>query len=123
MSNANPLHTLGNNNLNPIYEETNHVTRDLHESESHQKDTMIKTLTERLDTLANRMKHVKGSKRLGGLSCDDLCMHRDVELSEGYKLPKFEMFNGIGNPKDHLRMYCDKIVGVGEIRRYSSSCL
>ncbi|KAG5585926.1 hypothetical protein H5410_046360 [Solanum commersonii] len=40
-------------------------------------------------------------------------MHPDVELPEGYKLPKFKMFNGIGDPKAHLRMYCDKLVGVG----------
>ncbi|KAG5629621.1 hypothetical protein H5410_001338 [Solanum commersonii] len=50
---------------------------------------------------------------LGGLSYEDLCIHPDVELPEGYKLPKFEMFNGIGYPKAHLRMYCNKLVGVG----------
>ena len=44
-------------------------------------------------------------------------MHPDVELPEGYKLPKFEMFNGIGDPKAHLRMYCDKLVGVGRDER------
>jgi len=48
------------------------------------------------------VQHVEGSKRLGGLSYEDLCMHPDVELPEGYKLPKFEMFNGIGDPKAHL---------------------
>ena len=40
-------------------------------------------------------------------------MHPDVELPEGYKLPKFEMFNGIRDQKAHLRMYCDKLIGVG----------
>ncbi|KAG5606629.1 hypothetical protein H5410_028121 [Solanum commersonii] len=44
-------------------------------------------------------------------------MHPDVELPEGYKLPKFELFNGIGDPKAHLRMYCDKLVGVGRDER------
>ncbi|KAG5602348.1 hypothetical protein H5410_033718 [Solanum commersonii] len=43
-------------------------------------------------------------------------MHPDVER-EGYKLPKFELFNGIGDPKAHLRMYCDKLVGVGRDER------
>ena len=44
-------------------------------------------------------------------------MHPDAKLPEGYKLPKFEMFNGIGDPKAHLRMYCDKLVGVGRDER------
>ncbi|XP_010314424.2 uncharacterized protein [Solanum lycopersicum] len=111
--NTNIPYTFGNNNPNPIYVETAPLTHDLHESESHQKDILIKTLTERLDNLTNRVQHVEGNKKLGGLSYEDLCMHPDVELPEGYKLPKFETFNGIGDPKAHLRMYCDKLVGVG----------
>ena len=70
-------------------------------------------MTKRSDNLTNRVQHVEESKRLGGLSYKDLCMHPDVELPEGYKLPKFEMFNGIRDPKAHLRMYCDKLIGGG----------
>ncbi|XP_070054619.1 uncharacterized protein [Nicotiana tomentosiformis] len=36
------------------------------------------------------------------------------ELEQGYKPPKFEMFDGTGDPKVHLRTYCDKLVGVGK---------
>ncbi|XP_060210590.1 uncharacterized protein LOC132637530 [Lycium barbarum] len=35
-----------------------------------------------------------------------------LDLPEGFKVPKFEMFNGPGNPKAHLRAYCDQLVGV-----------
>ena len=97
--------------------ETAPLNHDLHESESHQKDILIKNLTERLDSLTNRVQHVEGNKRLGGLSYEDLCIHPDVEMLEGYKLPKFKMFNGIGDPKAHLRMYSDKLVGVGRDER------
>nr|XP_033511339.1 uncharacterized protein LOC117276123 [Nicotiana tomentosiformis] len=38
----------------------------------------------------------------------------DVELLEGYKPPKFEIFDGTGDPKVHLRTYCDKLIGVGD---------
>ncbi|XP_070050623.1 uncharacterized protein [Nicotiana tomentosiformis] len=31
----------------------------------------------------------------------------------GYKPPKFDIFNGIGDPHAHLRAYYDKLVGVG----------
>nr|XP_009797949.1 PREDICTED: uncharacterized protein LOC104244260 [Nicotiana sylvestris] len=41
----------------------------------------------------------------------------DVELPEGYTPPKFEMFDGIGDLKVHLRTYCDKLVGVGKDER------
>nr|XP_009801940.1 PREDICTED: uncharacterized protein LOC104247581 [Nicotiana sylvestris] len=39
------------------------------------------------------------------------------ELLEGYNPPKFEMFDGTGDPKVHLRTYCDKLVGVGKDER------
>ncbi|XP_070048875.1 uncharacterized protein [Nicotiana tomentosiformis] len=41
----------------------------------------------------------------------------DVEMPEGYKPPKFEMFNGTGDPKVHLRTYSDKLVRVGKNER------
>ncbi|XP_070005018.1 uncharacterized protein [Nicotiana sylvestris] len=31
---------------------------------------------------------------------------------EGYKPPKFEMFDGTGNPRVHLRTYCEKLARV-----------
>lgn len=60
---------------------------------------------------------MEGSKRLGGLSYEDLCMHPDVEHPEGYKHPKFEMLNGIKNRKAHLQMYGDKLVRVGRDKK------
>ncbi|XP_059285130.1 uncharacterized protein LOC132038485 [Lycium ferocissimum] len=47
-----------------------------------------------------------------GLSYDDLCMHPNLDLPEGFKVPRFELFNGTGNPKAHLRADCDQLVGV-----------
>lgn len=41
-------------------------------------------------------------------------MHHDVELLKGYKPSKFELYNGIAYPKVHLKLYCDKLVGVGK---------
>ncbi|XP_060202632.1 uncharacterized protein LOC132631049 [Lycium barbarum] len=47
-----------------------------------------------------------------GLSYDDLCMHPNLNLPKGFKVPRFELFNGTGNPKAHLRAYNDQLVGV-----------
>lgn len=112
------LHTLLETTTSIPYVETAPVIHDHHGSESSQNEILIETLIERLYSLANMVKHVEGSKSLGGLSDDDLCMYPDVELLEGYKLPNIEMFNDIGDPKSHLRTQCDKLVRVG-IRRYS----
>ncbi|XP_060211842.1 uncharacterized protein LOC132639413 [Lycium barbarum] len=47
-----------------------------------------------------------------GLSYDDLCMHANLDLPEGFKVPHFELFNRTGNSKAHLWAYCDQLVGV-----------
>ncbi|XP_055814638.1 uncharacterized protein LOC129884346 [Solanum dulcamara] len=49
-----------------------------------------------------------------GLNYEDLCIHPDLDLPEGFKIPKFDTFSGIGNPLAHLRAYCDQLVGVGK---------
>nr|XP_004240309.1 uncharacterized protein LOC101266943 [Solanum lycopersicum] len=49
-----------------------------------------------------------------GLSYKNLCIHPNLDLPEGFKVPKFVTFNGTGNPLAHLRVYCDQLVGVGK---------
>ncbi|KAK4726429.1 hypothetical protein R3W88_031346 [Solanum pinnatisectum] len=78
--NASPPYNPGSNNLNPIYVETAPMTHNYHESESSQKDILIKNLTEKLDSLANRVQNVEGSKRLGGRGHLDGEMYHTVEL-------------------------------------------
>nr|QVT92263.1 reverse transcriptase [Solanum chacoense] len=50
---------------------------------------------------------------VAGLSYEDLCIHPNLDLPEGFKVPKFEIFGGTGNRLAHLRAYCDQLVGVG----------
>ncbi|XP_070010020.1 uncharacterized protein [Nicotiana sylvestris] len=51
-----------------------------------------------------------------------LTLNPDVELSEGYKTTKFEMFDGIGDPRVYLRTYCDKLVGIGKDEKIRMKC-
>ncbi|XP_070035450.1 uncharacterized protein [Nicotiana tomentosiformis] len=74
-------------------------------------------MAEELKKLTGRVQSVEGVKGIEGLNFEDLCIQPDVELSKGYKPPKFEMFDGTGDPKIHLRSYCDKLVGVGKDER------
>ncbi|XP_070046679.1 uncharacterized protein [Nicotiana tomentosiformis] len=74
-------------------------------------------MAEDLKKLTGRVQSVEGGKGIEGLNYEDLCIQPDIELPEVYKPPKFEMFNGTGDPKVHLRTYCDKLVGVGKDER------
>ncbi|XP_070045994.1 uncharacterized protein [Nicotiana tomentosiformis] len=71
-------------------------------------------MAEELKKLTSRVQGIKGDKGIAGLNYEDLCIQPDVELPEGYKPPKFEIFDGTGDPKVHLRKYCDKLIGVGK---------
>ncbi|XP_070032288.1 uncharacterized protein [Nicotiana tomentosiformis] len=71
-------------------------------------------MVEKLMKLTGRVQSVEGGKGIESLNYEDQCIQLDVELSEGYKPTKFEMFDGTGDPKVHLRTYCDKLVGVAK---------
>ncbi|XP_070002252.1 uncharacterized protein [Nicotiana sylvestris] len=74
-------------------------------------------MAEELKKLTSHVQGVEGGKGIEGLNYEDLCIQPDVELSESYKPPKFEMFDGTGDLKVHLRTYCDKLMGVGKDER------
>ena len=50
----------------------------------------------------------------GGLNYKTLCIRPNLDLTEGFKVPKFVTFNGIRNPLAHMNVYCDQLVGVGK---------
>ena len=60
------------------------------------------------------MKELHYISEVDGLSYKDLCIHPNLDLPEGFKVPKFVTFNGTGNPLAHLKVYCDQLVGVGK---------
>lgn len=67
------------------------------------------------DVISIAMKDLQFSfsQKTVGLECKDLCMHPDLDLPDGYKVPKFDTCNGVDNPLAYLRAYCDKLVRVG----------
>ncbi|XP_070039456.1 uncharacterized protein [Nicotiana tomentosiformis] len=90
---------------------------ELEHVQSAEKDLLIKNIAEELKKLTSRVQGVEGGKGIEGLNYEDLCIQPDVEVPEDYKPPKFKMFDGTGDPKVHLRTYCDKLVGVGKDER------
>ncbi|XP_049365851.1 uncharacterized protein LOC125830722 [Solanum verrucosum] len=59
------------------------------------------------------MKELHCIPEVDGLSYEDLCIHPNMDLSERFKVPRFNTFGGIENPLAHLRAYCDQLVRVG----------
>ncbi|XP_070026042.1 uncharacterized protein [Nicotiana sylvestris] len=43
----------------------------------------------------------------------NLCLFPDVQLHVGFKMPKFDLYDGHGDPVAHLRGYCSKMRGSG----------
>ncbi|KAH0743096.1 hypothetical protein KY290_031089 [Solanum tuberosum] len=52
------------------------------------------------------------SKPAHDLRYKKLCLHPGVELPSGFKIPKFNMFNGHGDPVAHLKDFCSRLVGL-----------
>nr|XP_033514068.1 uncharacterized protein LOC117278716 [Nicotiana tomentosiformis] len=65
------------------------------------------------------MKNLQVARGSESLDYEDLCIHPDVDIPVGYKPPKFDIFNGTGDPHAHLRAYCDKLVRVGRNEKLS----
>ena len=65
------------------------------------------------EEIKRAMKELQCIPDAVGLSYAELCIHPDLNLPEGFKIPKFDTFGGVGNPMAHLRAYCDQLVGVG----------
>ncbi|OIT34761.1 hypothetical protein A4A49_03430 [Nicotiana attenuata] len=53
------------------------------------------------------------ARNIQSLRYESLCMHPNVELPPGFKIPKFNTFNGKGNHISHLKDYCTRLVGIG----------
>ncbi|XP_071913977.1 uncharacterized protein [Coffea arabica] len=68
-----------------------------------------KDLLRRLDRFDDFMKKNQGLSRHGGLDYDELCLFPDIQLPLGFKTPKFSKYDGIGNPKTHLKMFANKL--------------
>ncbi|KAJ8531326.1 hypothetical protein K7X08_026760 [Anisodus acutangulus] len=103
--------------LNLYYHSIKHGFSEISECEEMDRQVMIRTnesVAKDIHSLKEAFKNIQTIKGHEGLEYEDLCMHPDIELSVGYKVPKFGLFDGKGNPHAHLRSYCDKLIGVGK---------
>ncbi|XP_071928029.1 uncharacterized protein [Coffea arabica] len=66
-------------------------------------------LLKRLDRFDEFIRKSQGLSKQGVLDYDDLCLFPNVQLPEGFKTPKFNKYDGTGNPKTHLRLFANKL--------------
>ena len=59
------------------------------------------------------MKNLQGLGGCKSVLYKDLCMFPGVHLPLGFKMPKFEKYDGHGDPIAHLRCYCNQLRGAG----------
>ncbi|XP_071918747.1 uncharacterized protein [Coffea arabica] len=68
-----------------------------------------KNLLKRLDLFDEFIRKSQGLSKQGGLDYNELCLFPNMQWLLGFKIPKFNKYNGIGNPKTHLRLFANKL--------------
>nr|XP_009757211.1 PREDICTED: uncharacterized protein LOC104210098 [Nicotiana sylvestris] len=66
-----------------------------------------------LHNLRKIVEEEMSARNIQSLRYESLCMHPNVELPPGFKIPQFNTFNEKGNPISHLKDYCSRLVGIG----------
>ncbi|XP_060179392.1 uncharacterized protein LOC132609432 [Lycium barbarum] len=70
-------------------------------------------MVRKMKSLEQAMKNLQGSGSYKSVSYSDLCMFPSVHLPPGFKTPKFDKYDGYGDPIAHLRRYCNQLRGAG----------
>ncbi|XP_075109771.1 uncharacterized protein LOC142181165 [Nicotiana tabacum] len=70
-------------------------------------------MTQRVKSLEQRLKNMQGLAGQKSVAFKDPCMFPDVHLPPGFKTPKFEKYDGHGDPIAHQKRYCNQLRGVG----------
>ncbi|XP_070017142.1 uncharacterized protein [Nicotiana sylvestris] len=67
----------------------------------------------KMKSLEQSLKYMQGLSGQKSVSYFDLCMFPHVRLPAGFKMSKFEKYDGHGDPIAHLKRYCNQLRGAG----------
>ena len=70
-------------------------------------------MTQRMKSLEQQLKNIQGLAGKKSVAFKDLCIFPDVRLPLGFKIPKFEKYDGHSDPIAHLKRYCNQLRGAG----------
>ncbi|XP_015075347.1 uncharacterized protein LOC107019339 [Solanum pennellii] len=68
-------------------------------------------MNKKMKSLEQSIRDMQGLGGHKGISFSDLCMFPHVHLPAGFKTPKFEKYDGHGDPIAHLKRYCNQLRG------------
>ncbi|XP_060211969.1 uncharacterized protein LOC132639546 [Lycium barbarum] len=68
----------------------------------------------KLQSLEDAMRGLRGLGSNQSVRYEELCAFPKVEWPPSYNIPRFEKFDGSGNPFFHLKVYCEKLKCVGK---------
>ncbi|KAK6777630.1 hypothetical protein RDI58_024348 [Solanum bulbocastanum] len=91
------------------HQDVNHYV----EIENDTKSIDVEMMSTKMKSLEDSMRGLRGFDSSQSVRCEELCTFPDVELLSDYKIRKFEKFNGIGNPFFYLKIYYEKLIGIG----------
>ena len=82
------------------------------EVEKNIKNKEHEEIARKMRSLEQNIRNMQGLGGHKSVSFKDLCMFPDVHLPQGFKTPKFDKYNGHGDPVAHLRRFCNQLRGV-----------
>jgi len=77
------------------------------------KNTEQEEVIRKVKRLEQYFNNMNGLGNQVSVAYKDLCPFPDVQLPAGFKMPKFDLYEGHGDPVAHLRGFCSKMRGVG----------
>ncbi|XP_075084773.1 uncharacterized protein LOC142168020 [Nicotiana tabacum] len=83
------------------------------EIEKPEKNMEQEEMTRKMKSLEQTMRNIQGLGGHKSVSFNDLCMFPHVHLPPGFKTPKFDKYDGHGDPVAHLKRYCNQLRGAG----------
>ncbi|KAG5630028.1 hypothetical protein H5410_001745 [Solanum commersonii] len=72
----------------------------------------LDAIQQKLHDLEKKVNGGLNPKPAHDLRYEKLCLHPRVELPSGFKIPRFNMFDGRGDPIAHLKDFCSRLVGL-----------
>ncbi|XP_070050128.1 uncharacterized protein [Nicotiana tomentosiformis] len=83
------------------------------ETEKPSRNVEQDEMFRKVKSLEQSLKNMQGIGSQVSVAYKDLCLFPDVQLPAGFKMPKFDPYDGHGDPVAHLRGFCSNMRGAG----------
>ncbi|XP_070004719.1 uncharacterized protein [Nicotiana sylvestris] len=81
------------------------------EAEKPSKNPEQEEMFRKVKSLEQSFRYIRGLGGQVSVAYKDLCLFPNVQLPVGFKMPKFDLYDGHGDSVAHLRGFCSKMRG------------